>query len=82
VVLPFFRSSSPPRVAVTAGESTATLSSLTGEVWLTDSRQSSVKASSAQAFYSGEISLIRSIPHWRCPTTAASCVAMEMQLAY
>ena len=54
LVIPFFRSSSLLQDTVTAGEPTAKLSSLAGEVWLTDSRQRSVKASSAQAFYSGD----------------------------
>jgi len=46
--------SSLPRNSATSGEPTATLSSLAGEVWLADARQKSVKATSAQAFYSGD----------------------------
>ena len=50
----FFQKPSSPRESATTGEPTATLSSLTGEVWLTDARQKSVKAASAQSFYSGD----------------------------
>lgn len=50
----FLQKPSSLRESATMGELTATLSSLAGEVWLTDSRQKSVKATSAQAFYSGD----------------------------
>ena len=50
----FLQKLSSLRESATMGEPTATLSSLAGEVWLTDSRQKSVKATSAQAFYSGD----------------------------
>lgn len=50
----FLRTPSSPRESAAAGEPTATLSSLAGEVWLTDARQKSVKAASAQSFYPGD----------------------------
>lgn len=50
----FLQKPSSLRESATMGEPTATLSSLAGEVWLSDSRQKSVKATSAQAFYSGD----------------------------
>lgn len=50
----FLQKPSSLRESATMGEPTATLSSLMGEVWLTDARQKSVNAASAQSFYSGD----------------------------
>lgn len=50
----FFQKPTLPRDSATVGEPIATLSSLSGEVWLTDDRRKSVQAASAQAFYVGD----------------------------
>jgi len=50
----FFQTPSLRHESATTGEPTATLSSLAGEVWLTDARQKLVKVASAQAFYAGD----------------------------